>query len=243
MPDDQTDTPDLSVTIVIPTYNERANLRPLVCQLLELLPHAHVVVVDDGSPDGTGDVADELGAETGKLTVIHRKRKSGIGPAYIAGFRAALARDTDLISAMDGDGSHSPGDLVRLIAAARHADLVLGSRYVAGGKTVGWPLGRRLLSRLGGLYARTVLGLPVADLTGGFKVYRRQVLEQIPFDGVRSDGYGFQIETTWHVIRKGGKVIEEPITFRDRVAGKSKLSRMIVIEAALMVWRLRFRHD
>jgi dolichol-phosphate mannosyltransferase len=212
-----------------------------VTDVLDLLPNAHVVVVDDSSPDGTGGLADELAAETGRVTVLHRARKSGIGPAYVAGFRAALARDTDLIAAMDADGSHSPADLVRLINESETADLVLGSRYVSHGQTVGWPIGRRLLSRFGGLYARTILGAPVNDLTAGFKVYRRDALGGLPLDAIASDGYGFQIETTWQVLSNGLRVREVPITFKDRVAGKSKLSRAIVIEAAIMVWRLRFR--
>lgn len=198
-------------------------------------------MVDDASPDGTGEIAEALATETGRLTVIHRPGKNGIGPAYVAGFQAALARKPELIVAMDADGSHSPTDLIRLIEAGGVGDLVLGSRYVSGGQTVGWPLGRRLLSRFGGLYARLVLGLPIADLTAGFKVYRQDVLARLPFDQITSDGYGFQIETTWHVYRQGRTVLEVPITFRDRVAGKSKLSRMIVLEAALVVWRLRIR--
>jgi dolichol-phosphate mannosyltransferase len=230
-----------SLTVVIPTYNERANLRSIVCGVLEQLPEAHVVVVDDRSPDRTGDLADELALETGRVTVLHRAHKSGIGPAYIAGFRAALARETGLVATMDADGSHSPADLVQLVQASESADLVLGSRYVANGQTVGWPIGRRLLSRFGGLYARTVLGVTVNDLTAGFKVYRRETLASLPLDSISSDGYGFQIETTWHVLNRGLRVIEVPITFKDRVAGKSKLSRSIVLEAAIMVWRLRIR--
>ena len=232
-----------SLTVVIPTYNEISNLRPLVMRLLELLPETHVVVVDDASPDGTGEVADALARESGRLTVLHRPCKEGIGPAYVAGFRAALAQGTDLIATMDADGSHSPDDLLRLIEVSDKAELVLGSRYVSGGLTIGWPRGRRLLSRFGGVYARTVLGLPIADLTGGFKLYRRSALAALPLDQLTSDGYGFQIETTWQTVRQGYRVAEVPITFRDRVAGKSKLSRIIVIEAALMVWHLRFRRS
>jgi len=229
------------LTVVIPTYNERNNLRPIVCEILELLPGTHVVVVDDGSPDGTGEVADALAIDTGAVTVLHRTNKTGIGPAYIAGFRSALARETALVAAMDADGSHSARDLLRMITAAESADLVLGSRYVPGGQTYGWPLWRRLLSRSGGRYARVVLGVPVTDLTSGFKVYQREALVRLALDQITSDGYAFQIETTWQMIKQGMNVLEVPIVFRDRIAGKSKLSRMIVIEAAVVVWRLRFR--
>ncbi len=230
-----------SITIVIPTYNERANLTAVIERITGSLPHASIVVVDDNSPDGTGKLADSLAQGRSDMVVLHRPGKAGIGPAYVAGFREALTFDTELVAAMDADGSHSPSDLVRMIDATGDADLVLGSRYRAGGATVGWPLHRRLLSRFGGLYARTVLGVPISDLTSGFKVYRRETLQTLPFDRIRSDGYGFQIETTWHVCRTGGIVREVPITFHDRVAGKSKLSRRIVFEAIVMVWRLRFQ--
>jgi glycosyltransferase involved in cell wall biosynthesis len=229
-----------SITIVIPTYNERANLETIITELVKLLPKAFVVVVDDNSPDGTGALADDLVCRFPGVQVIHRPSKEGIGPAYVAGFRRALAMGTDLVAAMDADGSHAPTDLLRLIEAAENADLVVGSRYVDGGETAGWPRSRRLLSRFGGLYARWVLGAPIADLTAGFKVYRRDALASLPLDQIRTDGYGFQIETTWDIWRSGKRVREVPITFHDRVAGKSKLSRRIVIEAMIMVWRLRF---
>jgi glycosyltransferase involved in cell wall biosynthesis len=229
-----------SITIVIPTYNERANLETIITELVKLLPKAFVVVVDDNSPDGTGALADDLVCRFPGVQVIHRPSKEGIGPAYVAGFKRALAMGTDLVAAMDADGSHSPTDLLHLIEAAEDADLVVGSRYVDGGETAGWPRSRRLLSRFGGLYARWVLGAPIADLTAGFKVYRRDALAALPLDQIRTDGYGFQIETTWDIWRSGKRVREVPITFHDRVAGKSKLSRRIVIEAMIMVWRLRF---
>jgi dolichol-phosphate mannosyltransferase len=229
-----------TITVVIPTYNERANLESVVEELLTKVPNAHVVVVDDNSPDGTGAVADTLADRHAGVCVLHRIKKEGIGPAYVAGFRQALETGTDLVAEMDADGSHAPSDLVRLIEASGDADLVIGSRYVPGGETIGWPRLRRLLSRFGGLYARWVLGAPVSDLTSGFKVYRREALASLPLDRIRSDGYGFQIETTWHVWRNGGRVREVPITFHDRVAGKSKLSRRIVLEAIFLVWRLRF---
>jgi dolichol-phosphate mannosyltransferase len=228
-----------SITIVIPTYNERANLESIVTELMHRLPDCRVVVVDDSSPDGTGLLADDLALRFPGVSVIHRPRKEGIGPAYMAGFARALDIGTELIVAMDADGSHAPADLVCMINATDSADLVIGSRYVAGGATVGWPWGRRTLSRFGGLYARVVLGAPIADLTSGFKVYRRDALKRLPLDRIRSDGYGFQIETVWYIWKSGLQVREVPITFHDRVAGKSKLSRRIVVEAMLVVWRLR----
>jgi len=231
-----------AIVVVIPTYNERENLPSLVPKILALGDAYRVLVVDDNSPDGTGPLADDLArAHPGRVRVLHRPAKAGIGPAYVAGFRAALASDAALVAAMDADHSHDPADLPRLVAAAAAADLVLGSRYVPGGGTRGWPLPRRLLSRLGGVYARRVLGVPVADLTGGFKVFRRATLAGLDLDAVRADGYGFQIETTYRVLRRGGRVAEVPIVFTDRVAGASKLSRRIILEAALLVWRLRLQ--
>ena len=229
------------ITVVIPTYNERANLGPLVRDLLALRPDLSVLVVDDNSPDGTGMVADELSAETGRVSVLHRPTKAGIGPAYVAGLARALVGDANLIVCMDADGSHRPVDLPKLLDALGEADIVLGSRYVKGGGTEGWPLLRRLLSRFGGTYARRMLGVQVADLTGGFKAYRREALARLDLAAVRSDGYAFQIETTWQAIRRGLRVVEVPITFTDRVAGRSKLSRRIVAEAVWTVLRLRWK--
>jgi dolichol-phosphate mannosyltransferase len=229
------------IAIVIPTYNEAVNLPIIVAELRKAFACALIVVVDDNSPDGTGDIADSLQQTSPPLSVLHRPAKEGIGPAYKAGFDTALESGASLIVAMDADGSHAVSDLAALIEASRHADLVVGSRYVDGGTTIGWPYHRRILSRFGGIYARTVLGMPISDLTSGFKVYKREVLERIPLDAVQSDGYGFQIETTWYVWKLGGRVVEVPITFYDRVAGKSKLSRRIVLEAMTMVWQLRFR--
>ena len=227
--------------VVIPTYTERDNIQVLLPKLLEIRPDLRVIVVDDNSPDGTGAVVDEFArSHPGRIRVIHGQRKLGIGRAYLAGFRLALAEGADLIAQMDADLSHDPDDLPRLLARAESADLVLGSRYVPGGATVGWPWHRRAISRFGGIYARLVLGVPVADLTGGFKVYRRYTLEQIGLDAIRSDGYVFQIETTYRALRDGRSVVEVPITFHERVAGQSKLSRRIVIEAMVVVWRLRF---
>ena len=229
------------VVVVVPTYNERPNIEALVRSVLDLGPRFHVVIVDDGSPDGTGVLADALAvAHPGRIEVIHRPAKGGLGPAYIAGFRCALELAPDLIAQMDADFSHDPAALPRLVAATRDADLVVGSRYVPGGGTTGWPLWRRVMSRMGGRYASSVLGAPLSDLTSGFKVWRPDTLQSIGIDGFRSDGYAFTIEATWRALRKGARVIEVPIIFTDRIAGASKLSRRIVIEAALLVWKLRW---
>ena len=198
-------------------------------------------MVDDNSPDGTGTLADELTASTGRVSVLHRPAKTGIGPAYVAGLGAALSGDADRIVCMDADGSHRPVDLPSLLDALDDADIALGSRYVAGGGSEGWPFHRRLLSRFGGTYARVLLGVPITDLTGGFKAYRREALACLDLAAIRSDGYAFQIETTWQALRRGLTVVEVPITFTDRVAGRSKLSRRIVAEAVWTVLRLRLR--
>jgi dolichol-phosphate mannosyltransferase len=230
-----------SVVVVVPTYNERPNVEALVLGVLRQGPNYRLIIVDDNSPDGTGQLADALAAtHPGRLDVIHRPAKKGLGPAYIAGFERALQLAPELVAQMDADLSHDPEALPRLVAAARHADLAIGSRYVPGGETVGWPLWRRALSRMGGIYARTVLGAPVNDLTSGYKVWRRPLLEQIGLIALRSDGYAFTIEATWRAVRAGARVTEVPIVFSDRVAGASKLSRRIVIEAAFIVWKLRW---
>ncbi|MCC6313620.1 MAG: polyprenol monophosphomannose synthase [Thermomicrobiales bacterium] len=228
------------VTVVVPTYNERPNLTTLVERVLALGPRYRLLVVDDGSPDGTGDLADALAAaHPDHIAVIHRARKEGIGPAYRAGFQRALAEGAPLIAQMDADLSHDPVDLPRLVAAAEAADLAIGSRYAPGGATVGWSLWRRWLSAAGCRYARMVLGLDIADLTGGFKVWRRETLAALDLDSIAADGYGFQIETTTRAVWDGAHAVEVPICFHERVAGASKLSRRIVVEAALLVWRLR----
>lgn len=230
-----------AIVVVVPTYNERPNLEALAQGVLGLGEQYRLLIVDDNSPDGTGELADELAlAYPGRIDVLHRPAKCGLGPAYIAGFRHALQLAPDLIVQMDADLSHDPATLPRLVAAASDADLVIGSRYVPGGGTAGWPLQRRLLSRMGGRYARAVLGVPVTDLTGGFKVWRRTALARINPEALRSDGYAFTIEATWRALRQGARVVEVPITFTDRVAGASKLSRRIVVEAALLVWKLRW---
>jgi dolichol-phosphate mannosyltransferase len=230
-----------SVVVVVPTYNERPNIETLIRGVLELGPRYRLVVVDDGSPDGTGILVDALAAtHHERVEGIHRAAKGGLGPAYIAGFRRAAELAPDLIAQMDADLSHDPAVLPRLVAAAREADLVVGSRYVPGGATRGWPLWRRLMSRMGGRYASAVLGAPVSDLTRGFKVWRASTLKNIAFDSLRSDGYAFTIEATWRALEHGARVVEVPIVFTDRVAGASKLSRLIVLEAALLVWKLRW---
>jgi dolichol-phosphate mannosyltransferase len=222
--------------LCLPTYNERENLEPMVRALGEVLgPDDHVLVVDDDSPDGTGAIADRLAAELPYVGVLHRARKEGLGPAYLAGFRRALAEEAQLVLEMDCDFSHRPADVPRLIEAADSADVVLGSRYVPGGSVGNWGLGRRFVSRGGSLYAQALLGVHVRDLTGGFKCYRRAVLEAIDLDAIHTRGYAFQIETTYRALRAGFRVVEVPIAFVDREAGGSKMSRSIVVEA---VWRV-----
>jgi dolichol-phosphate mannosyltransferase len=228
--------------ICLPTYDERENLEPMVRALGDLgLEGLEVLVVDDASPDGTGEIADRLAAELPWVHVLHRERKEGLGPAYLAGFARALELGADLVFEMDCDFSHDPADVPRLAAATEEADLVLGSRYVAGGGTRNWGLVRRFISRGGSLYAQVLLGLGIRDLTGGFKCYRRVVLETIDLDAIDSRGYAFQIETTYRTIRAGFRVVEVPITFSDREVGGSKMSRSIVLEAIWKVPLLRLR--
>jgi dolichol-phosphate mannosyltransferase len=229
--------------VCLPTYNERENLEPMVRALGEVLDTTRdrVLVVDDGSPDGTGEIADGLAAELPWVAVLHRESKEGIGPAYVAGFRRALADGAELVLEMDCDFSHDPKDVPRLVAAADEADLVLGSRYTAGGGTENWGLLRRIVSRGGSLYAQVILGVAVHDLTGGFKCFRRATLETIDLDAVSARGYGFQIETTYRVLRAGLRVREIPIRFVDRRVGHSKMTGSIVAEAMLKVPVLRWR--
>jgi dolichol-phosphate mannosyltransferase len=228
--------------ICLPTYNERENLEPTLRELAGVLETGdRVVVIDDRSPDGTGELADRLAAELPFVDVLHRAEKQGLGPAYLAGFRHALVCGAELVFEMDCDRSHDPGDVPRLRAAAQEADLVIGSRYVEGGAIRNWGVVRRLVSAGGSLYARLLLGVPVRDLTGGFKCYRRDVLERIDLDAVRSRGYAFQIETTYRALRAGFRVVEVPITFVDREVGGSKMSRSIVWEAIWKVPALRLR--
>jgi len=226
------------VCVVLPTYNERENVPQIVPAILAASPAVDLLVVDDNSPDGTGALADEIAARDSRVRVLHRSRKEGLGRAYLAGFAEALRGGYGRIVEMDADFSHDPGRLPALLGV--DADLVLGSRYVPGGGTVNWGPGRRLLSRGGSFYARTILGVPIRDLTGGFKCFRRKVLESLDLASVRSTGYAFQIELTYRAIRRGFKVVEVPITFVDRRVGKSKMSRRIVAEALWMVWKIRF---
>jgi dolichol-phosphate mannosyltransferase len=221
-------------TVCLPTYNERENLEKMV-RALE--PHGvRVLVVDDNSPDGTGEIADRLAAELDFVSVLHRPRKEGLGPAYLAGFRQALADGAAYVLELDCDFSHDPADVPRLLAACEAgADLALGSRYVPGGGTENWGLTRRIVSWGGSFYARVLLGVRIRDLTGGFKCFRRAVLETLDLDAIHSKGYAFQIETTYRVLRKGFRVVEVPIRFVDRTEGHSKMSRAIVLEA---VWKV-----
>lgn len=230
--------------VCLPTYNERDNLDPMIRALGEQLDtdRDRVLVIDDNSPDGTGKLADDLAAELPWVEVLHRQRKEGLGPAYIAGFRHALARGAELVVEIDCDFSHNPADVPRLIASCEAGtDVTLGSRWVQGGGTVNWGAGRKLISRGGSLYARIILGVGIRDLTGGFKCFRRGVLEAIELEAIAAKGYGFQIETTYRMLRKGFSVVEIPITFVDRRVGESKMGGSIVVEAMLQVPLLRYR--
>ena len=227
---------------VVPTYNEADNIEPLVAALLDAVPAGlRITIVDDSSPDGTGALADQLAEVHGDVDVLHRSAKVGLGPAYVAGFKHVLATDADLIVQMDADFSHDPADVPRLIAAAEGADLVLGSRYVAGGGVGHWGRGREAISRWGSAYARRWLGVGVRDLTGGFKCFRRSALEAVDLDAVSALGYAFQVEMTYRVIEAGLRVVEVPIIFSDRRVGESKMSRAIVAEAAWRVPLMRLR--
>jgi dolichol-phosphate mannosyltransferase len=223
----------MRATVCLPTYNEHENLEPMLRALGE--HGVRVLVIDDNSPDGTGRLADRLAQQLDHVDVLHRPRKEGLGPAYIAGFRRALADGAERILELDCDFSHDPNDVPRLLAATENADLALGSRYVEGGEIANWGTVRRAISAAGSLYARVLLSIAVRDLTGGFKCYRRQVLETIDLDAIHSKGYAFQIETTYRALRAGFSVVEVPIRFVDREVGGSKMSRAIVLEA---IWRV-----
>src|SRR5262249_52914767 len=221
--------------VVLPTYNEAENLERIVAAVLERLPESRrVLVVDDNSPDGTGEIADRMATEDGSVAVLHRETKEGLGPAYLAGFREALEAGAERIVEMDADFSHDPAYIPQLLRAAENADLVIGSRYVPGGGVTDWGAVRRFISRGGSAYARRALGIPVRDLTGGFKCFRREVLEAIDLGSITARGYAFQVETTYRAIKAGFRVVEVPIVFRDRREGSSKMSRAIVAEA---MWR------
>lgn len=240
MPDAPPRTQD--VWVILPTYNEAENLEQIVGAVLEHLPPSRkVLIVDDKSPDGTGKIADRLAASDESIEVIHRERKEGLGPAYLAGFRVALDGGAERIIEMDADFSHDPSYLPRLIGATEHADLAIGSRYVPGGGITEWGPVRRLISRGGSAYARAALGLPVHDLTGGFKCFRRIVLESINLETIEARGYAFQVETTYRAIKGGFRVVEVPIVFKDRADGTSKMSKAIVAEAIWRVPAMRFR--
>jgi dolichol-phosphate mannosyltransferase len=226
--------------VITPTYDERENLARFAEALFAVAPDAHLLVVDDASPDGTGALADELDAADARISALHRPAKLGLGTAYLAGFRAALERGFDVVVQMDADLSHDPRHLPAFFEAIDHgADVVLGSRSVEGGGVVGWGLGRHVLSKGGSLYARAILGVGVRDMTTGFKAYTRHALEALDLATIRSNGYSFQVETTYRALRKGLRVVEVPIVFVDRRAGQSKMSHRIFVEAIAEVWRLR----
>lgn len=231
------------VLVVVPTYNEIENLEHIVERLQESVPEAHVLVVDDASPDGTGELADKLAARDARVHVLHRPGKSGLGPAYVAGFRWGRERGYGVLVEMDADGSHAPEQLPRLLAALADADLVLGSRYLPGGAVHDWPFYRLLLSRGGNVYTRRLLRLPLTDATGGFRAVRGSLVDRLPFDEVASEGYCFQVDWAWRAARAGARLVEVPITFTERAFGRSKMSSSIVAEALVRVtaWGLRDR--
>jgi dolichol-phosphate mannosyltransferase len=229
--------------VIIPTYNEAENLGRIVGRLQASVPDAHALVVDDGSPDGTGELADQIAARDARVHVLRRTAKAGLGPAYVAGFSWALERGYDVVVEMDADGSHAPEQLPALLAALDHADLALGSRYVPGGAVTDWPVHRLLLSRAGNRYTRWALRLPLTDATGGYRAARAELIGKLPFEDVASEGYCFQVDWAWRAVRAGARVTEVPITFTERAFGRSKMSSSIVGEALVRVtaWGLRDR--
>jgi dolichol-phosphate mannosyltransferase len=227
--------------VVVPTYNEAVNLPSIVPQILAQNPRLDVLIVDDNSPDGTGELADQMAAADGRVHVLHRPGKGGLGKAYLAGFRWALERDYELVFEMDADFSHDPKFLADFLRAAEEADLVIGSRYKTGVNVINWPISRLLLSLGANEYARLITGMDIMDSTGGFKCFHRRVLETIDFDRVRSNGYSFQIEMSFRAWKKGFRLMEIPIVFTDRVEGQSKMNKRIVREAIWMVWWLRLK--
>jgi dolichol-phosphate mannosyltransferase len=231
------------VLVIIPTYNERENIEPITVRVHAAVPAAHVLVVDDASPDGTGRIADKLAEADERVHVLHRAGKAGLGAAYIAGFDWGLAANYDVLVEMDADGSHAPEQLPRLLTALADADLVLGSRWVPGGAVLDWPRSREFISRGGNLYARLALGVQLRDITGGFRAFRREVLHGIDYSAVASQGYCFQVDLAWRALRAGYRVVEVPISFADRERGESKMDGTIVREAFLRVggWGLRHR--
>ncbi len=237
------EVPGRRVLVIIPTYNERENIETIIERLHASVPDAHVLVVDDASPDGTGKLADTLAEADGRVHVLHRAGKAGLGAAYIAGFDWGLGEGFDVLVEMDADGSHAPEQLPRLLAALDHADLVLGSRWVTGGTVLNWPRSRELISRGGNLYARLALGVQLRDITGGYRAFKRDVLTDIDYAGIASQGYCFQVEMAWRAVRAGYRVVEVPISFADREHGESKMDSSIVREAFVRVgeWGLRHR--
>jgi dolichol-phosphate mannosyltransferase len=231
------------IMVVIPTYNERENLEWIVARVRAAVPEVDVLVVDDGSPDGTGELADRLAAADRQVTVLHRSEKAGLGAAYLQGFRVALERGYDVVGEMDADGSHQPEQLPRLLDALRSADLVIGSRWVPGGSVVNWPLSRKALSVGGNLYARVLLGIPLRDITAGYRLFRRTTLERIDLDSVESAGYIFQTDLAFRTLRSGLRVTEVPIEFVERVRGESKMSADVATESLRRItsWGLRER--
>jgi dolichol-phosphate mannosyltransferase len=231
----------LKSLIIIPTYNERENIAAITSEVLRITgANAHVLVVDDNSPDGTGDIVRKLSASEPRLHLLSRPGKQGLGRAYIAAFKWGMEHDYDVLVEMDADFSHRPVDLVKILKAIETVDFAVGSRYVDGGSTVNWGLGRKIISRGGSLYSRMILGYPLRDWTGGFNAWKRHVLEGIDLDSVRSEGYSFQIELKYRSLRRGFLPVEVPIVFEDRRVGKSKMSYRIVVEAFLRVWGMRF---
>lgn len=230
----------MKTLIIIPTYNELDNLRPLVTEIFSYAPTTDILIVDDNSPDGTGQLADEMRTENGQIYVLHRPGKLGLGTAYIAGFQYAVEHGYDAAFEMDADFSHDPRYLPEFLLAIEHADVVIGSRYIAGGDTPDWSLIRRLISGGGNIFARLVLGIPVHDCTAGYRLYRRQVLEGIDLDSIQSRGYAFQVEMAYWVAKQGFNIVETPVIFMDRRMGKSKMSSKIVIEGFTYVLRTRF---
>jgi dolichol-phosphate mannosyltransferase len=231
----------MKIMVVVPTYNEKENVRNIIPKILQLPYEISVLIVDDNSPDGTGEIAEEMRKTDNRISVLHREKKMGLGSAYVAGFRQALHDGADVVMEMDADFSHDPTEISKLIEAMDDCDLVLGSRYIHGVTVVNWPLSRLILSYMANVYTRVVTGLPVRDATGGFKAFRRKVLETIDLSKVHSDGYSFQIEMSYLAWRRGFKIKEIPITFVDRRVGISKMSRRIIWEAVWLVWRLRLQ--
>ena len=228
--------------IIIPTYDEKDNVRPIAEALLRISPEANILFVDDNSPDGTGQIVDKMAAEDDRINILHKQGKEGLGRAYVSGFKWALEKGYDLIFEMDADFSHCPSEIPNFLKAIESADLVLGSRYIEGIRITNWPLSRLLLSKSAATYARLITGMPVADPTGGFKCFRREVLESMKLDGILSNGYSFQVELTHTAWMKGYRIKEIPIVFEDRRSGYSKMNKDIMTEAMRIVWKLAFRY-